>query len=66
MFASPLLRPLLDYEIQHIFCLSSADYSTALQDPVPNCPVPFELRSALAYRFGLERSPLPLTARNWV
>jgi hypothetical protein len=66
--ASQLLRHLLGHEIQHTFCLLSADYLTALQDPVPIGigPVPFELRSALACELGLKHYPLPLTSCDLV
>jgi hypothetical protein len=66
MCASQLLRHLLGYEIQHIFCLSPADYSTILQDPVPCGPVPFGLHSALTCELGLKHSPLSLTIRDLV
>jgi hypothetical protein len=66
MCTSRLLRHLLGHEIQHTFCLSSADYLTVLQDPVRIGPVPFELHSALACELGLKHCPLPLTSRDLV
>jgi hypothetical protein len=66
MCTPQLLRLLLGHEIQHIFCLSPAGYSTVLQDPVPIGPVPLELYSALACKLGLKYYPLPLTGRDLV
>lgn len=66
MCTSQLLRHLLGHEIQHTFCLSPAGYSTVLQDPVPNRPVPLKLHSALACELGLKHYLLPLTGRDLV